>query len=637
MPYAKIEPSGCGIHKNRAKLRLDFFLNPDDPHYEGDTPFHSHFIYPDKDATDSQIKTEIEKCLAYFYTFHQHCWDIGKPFIDEWKKVPSKAGHVRCPFMRGNPKHLSTNEAKVKAIIGRRDEFQVGTSRVPPQNLNIGEKGTIDIGAPAIDRAAQISGGSTDIPKLNPANATGNLDTVEIWVTGSLANLKVATFYVVSGNFLSTRDYITIGAASNGYHAYTGLSIDVVIGDYIGYCSTLELPYYGMDIDLTGAPEGYWLIAGSQIPCTNLEFYWDSAKYIYSLYGTGTESGEPITLELRSVSDTDAKLALETGIILQAKSTTGTRAALTFEEAAVVATYLTEFGHFVVGNLTEYGRICFDSITEYGRAIFGLVVTEIECRSSTDTRADLALDTRISLTLRSVTDTRAAITLVITAVTELSLRSSSGTRAALILDTQIALAIRSSSDTRASLTIEVIPGLVLRSSSETRADLALNTVIVLSFKSQTDTRANLALGIGLAIALRSLTDTRASLALLTIVSLELRSSAATRAAIALTVISITELELRAVTATRAAIELDTLISLALLSQTNTRATLFLTTTFRYQTIIMALLARSLIMTLPDRDLTMAIPARDLSMSMPARELEMSMPSRNFATKVRQDG
>jgi len=105
MPYCKIEPSGCGIHKDRVKLRLDFFLNPNDPNYdkahafvvdetcpeflagyqgkldaEGnpdpvvydkwrdglphvwrDNPFHHHFIYPDKEATDNQIKEQMEQ------------------------------------------------------------------------------------------------------------------------------------------------------------------------------------------------------------------------------------------------------------------------------------------------------------------------------------------------------------------------------------------------------------------------------------------------------------------------------------------------------------------------------------------------------------------------------------------------
>jgi len=32
MPYTVLEKSGCGIHKGRVKLRIDLFMNPDDPH-----------------------------------------------------------------------------------------------------------------------------------------------------------------------------------------------------------------------------------------------------------------------------------------------------------------------------------------------------------------------------------------------------------------------------------------------------------------------------------------------------------------------------------------------------------------------------------------------------------------------------
>jgi len=188
MPYAKLEPTGCGIHKGRIKLRLDFFLNPDDPNYGKypDIPFHSHFIYPGKDASDADIKTEIEKCLNYFYAFHQHCWDEDKPFIEEWKKVPSQVGQVRCPFVKGNPKDSTANESKVQDVLSRIQKFQVDVSKVPPQDLNIGEKGTIDVGSAAIDRGGTRTLASntwyqTLIEFSNPANAAGVIDTVEAY------------------------------------------------------------------------------------------------------------------------------------------------------------------------------------------------------------------------------------------------------------------------------------------------------------------------------------------------------------------------------------------------------------------------------------------------------------------------
>ena len=228
MPFAVINRSGCGIHKNRAKLRLDLYLNPNDPHFdkhyirvpvipEGgypgeveadgsptnqkdheawlkslphvwqNTPFHSHFIYPDKDASDASIKAEIGKCLNYFYAFHQYCWDTGQQFCGKdkdgnvvglWEKVPKIKGSVRDVFMKGNPKDLSACQSKVTDILSRVQEFQISVSKVSPQDLNIGEKGTIDVGSPAIDRDYHFilyvpDLAYTRIEGANPSNASG--------------------------------------------------------------------------------------------------------------------------------------------------------------------------------------------------------------------------------------------------------------------------------------------------------------------------------------------------------------------------------------------------------------------------------------------------------------------------------
>jgi len=317
MPYAKIELSGCGTHKNRAKLRLDFFLNPDDPNYDKypDIPFHSHFIYPGKDASDADIKTEIEKCLNYFYAFHQHCWDKGLNFIDEWKKVPSRKGQVRQPFVKGSAKDVKANKAKVQNIVKRAKSFRVGIAKVPPQDLNIGEKGTIDVGSAAIDRGSNLTlsdgGGTyywTGIAYYNSANATGEIDTVEVYMYIASPNnsIRFGTFTDEGSNYFTCHDAEEYGEVSAGYNVCTGLAIDIEAGEYIGVdaiatpkveiekARTITTGYSGDRAGQYCVPEDYGLYSVSQTEI--------------SLYGTGTEGGAFELSITDSISVGDSRL-----------------------------------------------------------------------------------------------------------------------------------------------------------------------------------------------------------------------------------------------------------------------------------------------------------------------------------------
>jgi len=326
MPYAKVEPSGCGIVKDVVKLRIDLFLNEADPHYatvyvpvipeggypgkvdtEGtpldqkdydawleflphiwrNNPFHHHFIYPDKDATDADIKAQIDRTLTYFYTFHQQMWDTDKKFIDEWKKVPKVKGSIRDIFVKGDPKDKVFNEQKVADVLSRVQEFQIGKTSIIPPPLNIGEKGTIDVGSAATGRDDYWSAGYTVVAKENSANADGAIDTVEIYPTINCVNTEVASFYVVSGNNLSTRDSEAIGTVTAGApdpDVFTGLDMDVITGDYIG----IYFASGAIDLDWSGA--GLWYTNTDSIPCSNQGFSSLGDSSI-SLYGTGTESG----------------------------------------------------------------------------------------------------------------------------------------------------------------------------------------------------------------------------------------------------------------------------------------------------------------------------------------------------------
>jgi len=142
----------------------------------------------------------------------------------------------------------------------------------------------INIGMPAIDRGASL-GSYTLINIGNPANASGKITSVEIWASGYLENCEVATFFVVSGNNLSTRDYEAIGGVHHGSKQTFPVDLDVEVGDYIGVYYTSG----SIERDTSGY-DGCWYTNTDQIPCTDFTFSTSSGSAI-SLYGTGATVG----------------------------------------------------------------------------------------------------------------------------------------------------------------------------------------------------------------------------------------------------------------------------------------------------------------------------------------------------------
>jgi len=160
----------------------------------------------------------------------------------------------------------------------------------------------IDIGSPAITRPSYSTAG-TVIDKNNPANATGKITSVEIFASTALFNVKVATFYVVSGNNLSTRDYESIPDVPGQGTRTFPVDLEVKEGDYLGiyYTST-----GGVSVDTLGG--GRWRnIATDNIPCTNTPFVFTDVR-TSSLYGTGTtEVGWSHKWNTKTISKWNAK------------------------------------------------------------------------------------------------------------------------------------------------------------------------------------------------------------------------------------------------------------------------------------------------------------------------------------------
>jgi len=155
----------------------------------------------------------------------------------------------------------------------------------------------ISIGAPAIDRSVSIMAGSTQLAVDNPANASGTIDTLEIWANQNINNLEVGTFYNTAGNNYKCRDSVLIGAVTAGsMQTFAGLSINVQLGDYIGayWSATGKIE----EDDLGGL--GRWWVFGEFIDPGDETTYALSDADIFSLHGIGTEAA--VGLESKSAN-----------------------------------------------------------------------------------------------------------------------------------------------------------------------------------------------------------------------------------------------------------------------------------------------------------------------------------------------
>jgi hypothetical protein len=153
----------------------------------------------------------------------------------------------------------------------------------------------IDIGPEASNRATFNSTTSRTFIMLdNPANASGTIDTIQIYVVSgyTASGVKVGTFYG-SGTTYTCRDYVTIGdIASGGLKTFSDLSISVESGDYIGYIATSGR----IEFDETGFAGMYQYkgdaFGGGETVYSLLE------GCAVSIYGTGTESSAGLSIPI---------------------------------------------------------------------------------------------------------------------------------------------------------------------------------------------------------------------------------------------------------------------------------------------------------------------------------------------------
>lgn len=145
----------------------------------------------------------------------------------------------------------------------------------------------IDVGEDPIDRPGIAVANYTLIALDNPANASGTITQAEIWAASNLSNCVVGTFYLVSGTTYKCRDSESIGSVTSGSRqVFTGLTIDVSSGDYIGmyYTSgTMERHYSGYS--------GIRYVSGEYIDPDDQTSYSLMAGDTMSLFARGEISG----------------------------------------------------------------------------------------------------------------------------------------------------------------------------------------------------------------------------------------------------------------------------------------------------------------------------------------------------------
>ena len=171
----------------------------------------------------------------------------------------------------------------------------------------------IDVGSPAIDRGSSIGNPYTLIDKANPANLSGKITSIEIWLNADSAGFTVGTFYTTNGNTLKCRDSEAIGAVASGSkQTISGLDITVEAGDYIG----IYFPTAGETIkrDSSGY-SGVWYISGEYIDPNDEATYNVLAGDAISLYGIGVEPIEAPTVTTQPISSIGTTTATGNGNI----------------------------------------------------------------------------------------------------------------------------------------------------------------------------------------------------------------------------------------------------------------------------------------------------------------------------------
>lgn len=296
--YAKIEPTGCCERNGLVQIRIDMFLDKGDFKYDEriDSPFHSHFIYVEPETPDSEIQKQMEFHLPNFYA----AWCAGKTMRSGW----DVATRIRPKRYRKIQSRINKCNSKIEALT--RSELSI-------QSNDIGKTfpaTEIDIGSEAINRANYQGGAYTRITTANPANDSGTLDTIEVYVYNNVSLFKAGTFYGSSTSY-TNRDYHDIGSITTGAkRTFTGLDIDVESGDYLGW----YWPDSDQYIECTEDSTTYYYKLGDQFSA-GTQTYGSYSGRTYSVYGTGETAISAISNTIQLVFNVRKAISDQTQLV----------------------------------------------------------------------------------------------------------------------------------------------------------------------------------------------------------------------------------------------------------------------------------------------------------------------------------
>lgn len=204
--------------------------------------------------------------------------------------------------------YVDTSAGSSKDLVLKTDAFRTYVSAEGSITSGILSE-LIDVGATAADRDTSYSFGNTFVGLDNPANYTGTIDTIEIWATTDITGLRVGTFYLVSGTDYKCRDSEAIaGTITSGSKQTKSVSIDVVVGDYIGCYFTAG----SIEMSTSGYA-GVYYISGEYIDPDDQATYSElGSGRAMSLYGTGETPSVTVTATGVSSGEITVKTTADT-------------------------------------------------------------------------------------------------------------------------------------------------------------------------------------------------------------------------------------------------------------------------------------------------------------------------------------
>ncbi len=295
----KFEPSGTHVHKGFLKVRTDLYP------VLGESSYNQFYVL---DSETSQMK--ITPCLSIFIVVPEalNIADLSdkvkqlltKDILATVNKVvsyPNSAHYISALFKN----QLKFTSQKIITIdnIDLVNSVNQKLSALVPFNLSSTgiflpvEPKSIDVGADATDRASNISIKEWCIfGAENPANATGTIDTVQTWLDAQGDTCAFGMAHANGANWDST-DFEDVGVIAGGsQQTKTGLTISVLVGDYIGIDNGNDTSSLSRDVSGSGVYD-----ASVAFPFTNRAFNLTASRTI-SLYGTGVEAGGGVAIPI---------------------------------------------------------------------------------------------------------------------------------------------------------------------------------------------------------------------------------------------------------------------------------------------------------------------------------------------------